>query len=202
MARLQACSEDDPSIKLVETDMETAIKLEQEAPKFSLKDLIHDTSPIKNTRRLILCFCIQLFQQFTGINVIAFYVTIVLETNVGLSNETSSLVAGCIQIAFWLGTFPPMILLDKVGRRPMLLLGSTALLIFMLIFTVGIAVDTKPTANMALAMLFLYEISFGLSWNSIPWLYAPEITPLHLRHVGAAVATFSEWLWTFVSPEP
>lgn len=131
--------------------------------------------------------------------VIAFYVTIVLRSNVGLSRETSSLVAGCIQIAFWLATFPPIWLLDRVGRRPVLLLGSCALLLCMVVFTTGIAVNTPQSAKMALAFLFLYEISFGIPWLSLPWLYAPEITPLRLRHVGAATATFSEWLWTFVS---
>lgn len=202
MARLQDCSEDDSRIIQVEQELETSLRVEQEATKFSLKDLINDKSPIKNTRRLILCFLIQFWQQFTGINVIAFYVTIVLESNVGLPRQTASLVAGCIQIAFWLGTLPPMYLLDKVGRRPMLMLGSTCLLIAMAVFTVGIAVSTPPTSNMALAFLFLFEISFGMSWNSIPWLYAPEITTLQLRHIGAATATFSEWLWTFVRSAP
>jgi hypothetical protein len=69
----------------------------------------------------------------------------------------------------------------------------------MAVFTAGIAVNTPSTSAMALAFLFIYEISFGMSWNSIPWLYAPEITPLELRHVGSSVAAFSEWLWTFVS---
>lgn len=184
---------------MIEAEMAAALRLEEKSVKFSFKDLIDDKTAVKNTRRLVLCFLIQFWQQFTGINVVAFYVTIVLETNVGLSRETSSLVAGCIQIAFWLGTFPPIFLLDKWGRRPILLLGSVALLTAMAIFTAGIAVNTKTTANLALAMLFVYEISFGMSWNSIPWLYAPEITPMQLRHVGAAVATFSEWLWTFVS---
>lgn len=79
------------------------------------------------------------------------------------------------------------------------MLGSVALLIAMSIFTAGIAENTKATANVALAMLFVYEICFGMSWDAIPWLYAAEITPMQLRHVGSAVATFSEWLWTFVS---
>ncbi|KAH7131717.1 general substrate transporter [Dactylonectria estremocensis] len=198
LARLQDCSIDDPRIKKVEKELETSLRLEREAPKFSVKSLLNDKTELKNTRRLALCFMIQFWQQFTGINVIAFYVTIVLETNVGLARNTASLVAGCIQIAFWLGTFPPMILLDRVGRRPMLLLGSVALFITMAIFTAGIAVNSDATAKLALAMLFLYEISFGMSWNSIPWLYAPEITTLQLRHIGSAVATFSEWMWTFV----
>lgn len=199
LANLQNCNEDDPSILSTKAEMEASLELEKEATKFSIKDLIHDKTEVKNTRRLILCFMTQFWQQFTGINVIAFYVMIVLESNVGLARPTASLIAGCIQIVFWLGTFPPMILLDRVGRRPMLLLGSVALLTCMALFTVGIAVDTKPTAKMALAFLFLYEISFGMSWNSIPWLYSAEISTLKLRHVGAAAATFSEWLWTFVS---
>ncbi|KAJ4167473.1 hypothetical protein NW754_011288 [Fusarium falciforme] len=198
LSRLYDCQEDDPIIQSVRQEIETALNLEHQTEKFSLKNLIHDKTPVKNTRRLVLCFMIQLWQQFTGINVIAFYVTIVLETNVGLSKDTSSLVAGCIQIAFWLSTFPPMYLLDRVGRRPMLMLGSVSLLTAMAVFTAGIAVNTPSTSAMALAFLFIYEISFGMSWNSIPWLYAPEITPLELRHVGSSVAAFSEWLWTFV----
>jgi hypothetical protein len=76
----------------------------------------------------------------------------------------------------------------------MLLLGSVALLTCMALFTAGIAVNSSVTSKMALAFLFLYEISFGMSWNSIPWLYAPDISTLKIRHVGATVATFSEWL--------
>ncbi|GME50698.1 general substrate transporter [Neofusicoccum parvum] len=198
-SRLMGCNRYDPEVLDMETELEAAIQFEEQSTNFSLKDVINDKTDAKNTRRLILCFLIQFFQQFTGINVIAFYaVTIVLESNVGLNKHTSSLVAGCIQIAFWLATFPPLYLLDRLGRRPMLLLGSTSLAICMILFTVGIALDTPPSSRMALAMLFLYEMSFGMSWNSIPWLYAAEITPLHLRHVGSAVGVFSEWLWTFV----
>ncbi|KAI9168093.1 Sugar transporter STL1 [Paramyrothecium foliicola] len=192
--------ENDDVVQTIVADMERALQLEEqgEAGRLTWKSVLNDKSPVKNTRRLVLCFMIQFWQQFTGINVIAFYVTIVLETNVGLSRDRSSLIAGCIQIAFWCGTFPPMVLLDRIGRRPMLLLGSMALFVSMVIFTAGIAVNTSTTSKMALAMLFVYEISFGMSWNSIPWLYAPEITPLKLRHIGSATATFSEWLWTFV----
>lgn len=128
--------------------------------------------------------------------------TIVLEVNVGFDRETASLIAGFIQIAFWAGTFPPMWLIDKYGRRPMLLCGSIALTTTMVVFTISIAINTPATSRLALAMLLCYEVSFGMSWNSIPWLLAPEITPLHLRHIGSAIGPFSEWMWTFVSVLP
>ena len=132
----------------------------------------------------------------------ALLVTIVLEVNVGLPKETSSLVAGFVQIAFWLGTLPPIYTLDRFGRRKTMLWGSVALSLSMTLFTVGIALNTVATNRLALAMLFCYEISFGLSWNSMPWLYAAEITPLEIRHIGGAVGPFSEWLWTFVCLPP
>ncbi|KAH8585505.1 general substrate transporter [Bisporella sp. PMI_857] len=185
LLRLMSCSEGDPQVRLIENEMKEAIQLEYETQSFNWKNIFYDRTDMKNYRRLILCFMIQMMQQMTGINVIAFYVTIVLESNVGLDRQTSSLAAGCIQIAFWLGTFPPMYTIDRFGRRPILLAGSVALTATMVL-------------SLALAMLLTYEISFGMSWNSLPWLIAPEITPLHLRHIGSAIGPFSEWLWTFV----
>ncbi|KAL3457223.1 general substrate transporter [Aspergillus heterothallicus] len=188
----------DREITTIVAEMEQAVSLEQSDSRLSFRSLFLDKTDMKNGRRLVLCFMLQLFQQFTGINVIAFYVTIVLETNVGLSRQTSSLVAGFIQIAFWAGTFPPMVLMDRFGRRKVLMYGSTMLCLAMVLFTVGVALDTSASSKLALAMLIIYEFSFGMSWNCVPWLYAPEITPLNLRHLGAAVGCFSEWLWTFV----
>ena len=108
------------------------------------------------------------------------------------------MVAGFIQIAFWVGTFPPIFLIDRLGRRKVLMLGSSILCVTMALFIVGVALKTAASSRLALAMLIVYEITFGMSWNSVPWLYAPEITPLNPRHVGAAIGCFSEWLWTYV----
>ncbi|KAL2826260.1 general substrate transporter [Aspergillus cavernicola] len=198
LTRLMDLPDDHGDITVIVAEMEQAVALEQSDSRLTVKSLFFDKTDMKNGRRLVLCFMLQLFQQFTGINVIAFYVTIVLETNVGLSREMSSLVAGFIQIAFWAGTFPPIALMDRLGRRKVLMLGSTMLCIAMVLFTVGVALETPPSSRLALGMLIIYEISFGMSWNSVPWLYAPEITPLNLRHLGAAVGCFSEWLWTFI----
>ncbi|KIW68599.1 hypothetical protein PV04_04536 [Phialophora macrospora] len=197
LARLMDTTEDSEQVQFIKNEMEEALELEKQQPSFSWKQL-RQQSDLKPLRRLVLCFMVQFFQQFTGINVIVFYVTIVLEQNMGLSSNTSSLVAGFIQIAFWVGTLPPIYYLDKYGRRPTLLIGSIILLISLVLFTAGIAVNTDSSNNLALAMLILFQISFGMSWNATPWIYAPEITPLQLRHVGSAVGVFSEWLCTFV----
>jgi len=198
LSRLMSCDEDDEQVLYIVNEMEEAVRLESEQVKFQLKSILKDQTDVKTTRRLILCFMVQMMQQFTGINVTAFYVTIVLQKNVGLSLDTSALVAGFIQLAFWVGTLPPIWTVERFGRRPTLLIGSVVLSISLILFTVGIAVPTQGGSNLALAMLVIYEIAFGMSWNCLPWIIAPEITPLHLRHVGGAVGPFSEWLWTVV----
>jgi hypothetical protein len=43
--------------------------------------------------------------------------------------------------------------------------------------------------------------AFAFSWLSIPWIYPSEITPLSVRHIGAAVGTSAEWLSAFLIAE-
>ncbi|KAF9894836.1 hypothetical protein FE257_004457 [Aspergillus nanangensis] len=52
--------------------------------------------------------------------------------------------------------------------------------------------------TLALAMLIIVNIANGMSWGSMQWAVPPEITPLHLRHIGGALAPASMWLWTMV----
>ena len=55
--------------------------------------------------------------QWTGINVVVFYITKVLENNVGLSRNTALVARGCINLAFAVGSLVPAIFLDRIGRR-------------------------------------------------------------------------------------
>lgn len=77
-------------------------------------------------------------------------------------------------------------------------MGSTVQLLSLILFTVGLAVNTTGSSNLALAMLVLFQFTVGMTWCTVPWIYAPEITPLRLRHIGSAIGPFSEWLCTFI----
>jgi hypothetical protein len=67
-----------------------------------------------------------------------------------------------------------------------------------ILYTIGIAVDTPASNNLALAMMVLFQLTLGSTWTAIPWIYPPEITPLNLRHIGSAIGPFSEWMCTFI----
>ncbi|KAJ9609535.1 hypothetical protein H2200_005862 [Cladophialophora chaetospira] len=198
LARLMDTTEDDEQVQFIKNEMEESVELERQQGSISLKGILNDKTELKPMRRLLLCFFIQFFQQFSGVNAVVFFVTIILEQNVGLSSDTASLAAGFIQMGLWIGTLPPILYIDTFGRRPTLLIGSAVQLLSLVLFTVGIARDGEGYSNLALAMLVLFQITVGMTWCTVPWIYAPEITPLRIRHIGAAIGPFSEWLCTFI----
>jgi hypothetical protein len=67
--------DNDREITSIVAEMEQAVSLEHSDSRLSFRSLFFDKTDMKNGRRLVLCFMLQLFQQFTGINVIAFYGT-------------------------------------------------------------------------------------------------------------------------------
>jgi hypothetical protein len=73
LSRLMNCAEDSQDVLFIKNEMEGALELEKSQPKFSLKGAFKDKSDLKPIRRLVLCFMVQMMQQWTGINVIAFY---------------------------------------------------------------------------------------------------------------------------------
>ncbi|KAH0408089.1 putative MFS sugar transporter, partial [Aureobasidium melanogenum] len=54
------------------------------------------------------------------------------------------------------------------------------------------------TSSASVAFFFTYMLIFGASANCIPWVYVPEILPLHARAKGTAIGISSNWLWNFV----
>ena len=55
----------------------------------------------------------------------------------------------------------------------------------------------KAFASGSVAFFFTYMLVFGASMNCVPWVYVPEILPLHARTRGTAIGVSSNWLWNF-----
>ena len=56
----------------------------------------------------------------------------------------------------------------------------------------------KACASASVAFFFTYMLIFGATANCVPWVYVPEILPLHARAKGMAVGISANWLWNFV----
>jgi sugar porter (SP) family MFS transporter len=148
---------------------------------------------------LVLGLALALFQQFVGINTVIYYgPTILKDTGLGNGGALQqSVFIGATNVVF---TIIAVLLLDKVGRRVLLLTGNVAFFIGLVVLGLYFAVpgikDHAPWV--ALAALVLYIAGFAISLGPVFWLMISEIFPLHLRAPAMAVCTIANWLANFV----
>ncbi|KAL0564739.1 hypothetical protein V5O48_017300 [Marasmius crinis-equi] len=180
-------------------DIREAIRLEEENA-FQWKNLLQRDS-VQTGRRVLLAWGMQFMNQVGGINLIVYYLPKALTDNVGLSRDLSLILGGCINIMFPLGSLIPSFFLDQLGRRQPMMWCSFLLAVCMacvaaLLSFKGTDVQ-KTTASASVAFFFLYQFIFGAGPNCIPWVYVPEILPLHARAKGTAIGISSNWIWNF-----
>jgi MFS family permease len=129
------------------------------------------------TACLILCF-----QQLQGINLLIYFSTIIF-SNVGLSMFLSSLLAAVMNTMLAAGCWITPWVVERGGRRRIMLWSSVLLTIFMLIFVVMVNLGDKTsdaTQWTAIAMAVAFCFMFGFGWTGIPWLYGPEVSLMNL----------------------
>ena len=127
-----------------------------------------------------------------------------LFSNVGFSNRLSALMAGFLQLWFFIASFIPWLLIDRIGRRPLLLSGITVMASVMavqaaLIYQVQYKNAIAYSAGIGGAvMLFVFEGAFTIGFQATVWVYPSEILPLRLRQKGSAISTASNWICNFL----
>lgn len=157
---------------------------------------------IKRHKYRIFIGCSALFwAQFNGINLISYYAPLVFE-QAGFKGRTALLVTGINSLIYLASTIPTWFLVDKWGRRPILITGGIWMGIALILISFFMY-QSKSYTSLAVAILVIfYNSGFGYSWGPIPWLYANEIySDSTVRGVGAALATAVNWFSNFVVGE-
>ncbi|KIW31794.1 uncharacterized protein PV07_03386 [Cladophialophora immunda] len=154
---------------------------------------------VRTRWRLFLAVFVLFTNQWTGANAIVFYAPTIMEQNVGLSHTSALIAGGCINMGNMMGAFFSCLISDRIGRKKPLLIGLIGQSIFMMLFGVMIKYSHvgPATGKAAIAFLLWYEICFGASSSSIPWLYSAEILPIRVRAQGTSLAVFTNWMWQF-----
>ena len=135
------------------------------------------------------------FQQAIGINVVLYYAPRIF-ANMGATGDASMLqtvVMGVVNIIF---TVAAIFTVDKVGRKPLLMIGSTGMMIGMLALAVLSFTDAIGLA--ALVFIILYTASFMMSWGPICWVLISEIFPNTIRSQAVAIAVAAQWVSNFL----
>jgi sugar porter (SP) family MFS transporter len=141
-----------------------------------------------------------IFQQVTGINTVIYYAPSLLQ-GAGFGNSAALLanvVNGAVNV---LMTIVAVWLLDKVGRRTLLLTGTVGMAVGMILTALsflGGAHLTGGLAILAIVGLLIYTGSFAVGLGPVFWLLIAEIYPLRIRGAAMSVATMANWGANFV----
>ncbi|RDA84224.1 hypothetical protein CP532_0138 [Ophiocordyceps camponoti-leonardi (nom. inval.)] len=142
--------------------------------------------------RVFIAMSAQGLAQLNGINVISYYAPYVFES-AGWVGHDAVLMTGLNGITYFLSTIPPWYLVDRWGRRVILLTGAIAMATSLSLISYFIYLDIRWTPRLVVLFVMIYNAAFGYSWGPVPWLYPPEILPLSIRSKGASLSTATNW---------
>lgn len=151
---------------------------------------------------LIVAVGLAVLQQLVGINTIIYYTPSTL-TQVGYSNQAAIYANVAIGVVNVLMTLLAIRLIDRVGRKPLLLTGLVGMVSSLTILGVSSLLlpqpsnPTDPQAIITFACLAGFIISFAATWGPTIWVMLPEVLPLRIRGAAMGVAVFLHWLANF-----
>jgi sugar porter (SP) family MFS transporter len=147
---------------------------------------------------LILGVTLAAIQQFSGINAVIYYAPTILERT-GLSASNSilySLIVAAMNVG---ATVASLRLVDRKGRRPLLLTSIAAMSLSLVLLGLTYVVDLGGAGSgLSLACLVIYIAAFGIGLGPIFWILIAEIFPPGARAAGASTSTAVNWFWNFL----
>ncbi|KAE8157354.1 general substrate transporter [Aspergillus tamarii] len=155
-------------------------------------------------KRLAIGCCVMFFQQFMGCNAMIYYAPTIF-AQLGLDGNTTSLLAtGVYGIVNCLSTLPALFLIDKIGRRVLLMSGAIGTCISLVIVGALIGaygsdlVNHKSAGWAGIAFIYIYDINFSYSFAPIGWVLPSEIFNLSIRSKAISITTSATWMCNFI----
>jgi len=151
---------------------------------------------------LLIGVGVMFFQQLTGINTVIYYSPTILQM-AGFATVQDALVAAMpIGIVNVLATVLSIFLIDKIGRKPLLYIGISGMILSLIVLGGVFSIDTASAGNtlkyVAVGSLIFYIASFAISLGPIAWLLIAEVFPMRLRNIGMSITTLLNWGFNFI----
>ncbi|WP_148589874.1 sugar porter family MFS transporter [Streptomyces sp. WAC01526] len=152
---------------------------------------------------------LSVFQQLVGINV-AFYYSSALWQSVGIDPSASFFYSFTTSIINIIGTVIAMVFVDKIGRRPLALIGSAGMAVSLALeawaFSAKTAAGTLPPTEGTVALIaaHVFVLFFALSWGVVVWVFLGEMFPNKIRAAALGVAASAQWIanWAITASFP
>ena len=150
---------------------------------------------------IMLAVAVAMFNQLSGINALMYYAPRIFQM-AGAGTETALLQAVAVGGTNLLFTIVALFIIDKLGRRPLLLIGSVGTALSLALVAAAFYADAVA-GNLVLVCLLSFIAFFALSQGAVIWVYLSEIFPNRVRSQGQALGSFTHWFmaavvtWTF-----
>lgn len=155
--------------------------------------------------QLVMAIFMPMFQILTGINSILFYAPVLFQT-MGFGGNASLYSSALTGAVLVLSTLVSIALVDRLGRRALLISGGLQMIICQVIVSVILGVKfgdkqdnlSKGYSIVIVVFICLFVIAFGWSWGPLGWTIPSEIFPLEIRSAGQSITVAVNLLFTFI----
>ncbi|KAM6494859.1 General substrate transporter [Amanita muscaria] len=198
-------NKDNPLVQLEYTEITQQVLYDRTEGAKSYIDLLKSGNP----RRVFLGCSLQIWNQLSGMNIMMYYIIYVFQ-GAGLTGHRANLIADSVQYVLnVVMTVPAIVLIDRWGRRPIILIGT--LLMGFFLFIVGglqatfgewamvgnsrawVIKDNMVATNAIIACSYLFVCSFAASMGPVSWTYPAELYSLKIRGKAVSLATATMW---------
>ncbi|CAK7215991.1 high affinity glucose transporter [Sporothrix bragantina] len=202
-----------PKVLAQYQEIEEALRFEREQAESSFKALVEP----RMLKRVVLGMSIQMWSQLCGMNIMMYYIVYIMEGANIASPLTTASIQYVINVVL---TLPAIFFLDKIGRRPALVVGAFFMMTWLFISGAlqqyygqpntdetrnstnsdisWIVLDNRPVSSAIVACSYLFVATFATTWGPTSWTYPAEIYPSRIRAKAVSLATASNWFWNMV----
>ena len=157
---------------------------------------------IKFNKKLIMPFVIGLgimiIQMTTGINAIIYYAPTIFKMIGFSSNQDALFITIFIGLINFLMTFVAIILVDKIGRKPLLYIGLSGMLISLVVLSSVFVLDYVFIKYLAVVFCAVYIVSFSMSLGPVAFLLVSEVFPLKYRGSAMSITIVTNFICNFL----
>lgn len=187
---LQKLRGKDADISEEANEIQDYIETLERLPKANVLDLFQR----RYLRSVTIGVGLMVFQQFGGINGVCFYASNIFES-AGFSSSLGIIIYAILQLII---TALNTVVIDRAGRKPLLLVAAAGLTTGCIITAVafylkgqGLAVNVAPV--LAVTGILVYIGAFSAGMGSVPWVIMSEIFPINIKGVAGSLATLVNW---------
>lgn len=128
---------------------------------------------------------------------INYYGPVLFQETMGMSRNLSMLLGGGMQCTYLVGSAIPVFLMDRFGRRSLLMICSAGLCLCFVMVTILLSLNRTDCAYGATVFIFIFQIFYGIGWLPVPWFYPSEINTTRVRTRMSAIASGWNWMAVF-----